>query len=61
MLVDMRRPSPEVWDKFPEHVKELLEVKLGQRPVRLAVLEGVEWEDLKIVRRSVGTEGYVVA
>lgn len=61
ILIDMLEMKPEVWERLPESVKEILRVKMDQVPVRLAVLEGVEWDALKVVRKTPGTEGYVIA
>jgi len=53
-------PPKEVFDSFSEARKEFVRPKLELRPIRISVLDDVEWDDLKIERSDEGTEGYTV-
>lgn len=58
--ITLHAPPKEVWDSFSDEVKAALENKKDLVPVRIALLEGVEWEQLKVDRQDQGTKGYVV-
>lgn len=48
-------------DRLPPEKQEIVKEKLAIVPIRVAVLDGVEWADLKVERTDEGTEGYVVS
>ncbi|RDH38410.1 Mss4-like protein [Aspergillus welwitschiae] len=53
-------PPQSVVDSLPPEKQEIVKEKLAIVPIRVAVLDGVEWADLKVERTDEGTEGYVV-
>lgn len=54
-------PPQSVVDSLPPEKQEIVKEKLAIVPIRVAVLDGVEWADLKVERTDEGTEGYVVS
>ena len=53
-------PPKHIFDSWSEARKEAVRPNFELRPVRIGVLDDVEWEDLKIERGDEGTEGYTV-
>jgi hypothetical protein len=52
--------GPEVKESWSEEMRKMVREKCEIVPVRVAVLEGVEWSELKVERSDEGTEGYVL-
>ncbi|KAL3263355.1 hypothetical protein ABHI18_001892 [Aspergillus niger] len=50
-------PPQSVVDSLPPEKQEIVKEKLAIVPIRVAVLDGVEWADLKVERTDEGTEG----
>lgn len=59
--VDMKLygPPEEVVDSVPEAKQKLVRRNLAIEPVRVAVLDDIEWTDINIRRSDEGTGGYV--
>jgi hypothetical protein len=56
-------PPKEVWDRIPEERRELLKGNFELLPIRVGTLDGLEdgeWEESKVERSDVGTDGFVV-
>ncbi|OOG00624.1 hypothetical protein ASPCADRAFT_39357 [Aspergillus carbonarius ITEM 5010] len=53
-------PPQSVVDRLPAAKQELVRQNLAIMPLRVAILDGVEWSDLTIQRSDEGTEGYVI-
>lgn len=47
-------------DNLPAEKQRMVQEKLAIVPVRLAVLDGVEWSDCSIKRSDEGTAGYAI-
>ncbi|BCS01304.1 GFA family protein [Aspergillus luchuensis] len=60
LSMKLHGPPQSVVDSLPLEKQEIVKQKLAIVPIRVAVLDGVEWADLKIERTDEGTEGYVV-
>lgn len=60
LSMKLHGPPQSVVDNLPLEKQEIVKQKLAIVPIRVAVLDGVEWADLKIERTDEGTEGYVV-
>ncbi|KAE9375343.1 hypothetical protein N431DRAFT_436829 [Stipitochalara longipes BDJ] len=58
--VHMKVFGPEVKDSWSEEMSRMVKEKCQIVPVRVAVLEGLEWSELKVERSDEGTEGYVL-
>lgn len=58
VFLNVYGPPKEIVDKLPEAKREFVRKNLQIQPVNIRVLEGVEWEDLKIERSDEGTDGY---
>lgn len=58
--VYMKVFGPPVKESWGEEMRKMVKEKCEIFPVRLAVLEGVEWGKMKVERSDEGTEGYVV-
>ncbi|PWY94650.1 hypothetical protein BO94DRAFT_582038 [Aspergillus sclerotioniger CBS 115572] len=53
-------PPQSVVDRLPAAKQEMVRQNLAIMPLRVGILDGVEWSDLKVERSDEGTEGYVV-
>lgn len=53
-------PPKAVFDRLPEARRNALRGNFEILPVRVRLLDRVEWEELKVERSDEGTEGYVV-
>lgn len=60
VFITLCSPPKGVWDSFSDEIKTALLSKKDSVPLRIALLEGVEWDELKIDREDQGTKGYVV-
>ena len=56
----VKGPDEGVMRSWSEARRRMVEAKTRIVPVRLAVLEGVEWDRLRVERCDEGVEGYVV-
>jgi hypothetical protein len=52
--------GPKFKEEWNEEMRKMVREKCEIVPVRVAVLEGVEWDELKVDRSDEGTEGYVL-
>ena len=53
-------PPKEFLEALSEEKKEFVRGVMDVKPVNIRVLDGVEWDQLKIVRDDCGTEGYTL-
>ncbi|RAL03946.1 GFA family protein [Aspergillus ibericus CBS 121593] len=53
-------PPQSVVERLPAAKQEMIRQTLAITPLRVGILNGVEWSDLKIQRSDEGTKGYVV-
>jgi len=60
VYIKLCAPAKEAWESFSEELKAILSVKMDQVPLRVRILDGVDLEELKIEKKDMGTEGYVV-
>jgi hypothetical protein len=56
----MKAYGPPVKDNWSEETGKMVKEKCDIASIRLAALEGVEWNELKVERSDEGTWGYVV-
>jgi hypothetical protein len=52
--------GPPVKDNWSEETRKMGKEKCDIASIRLAALEGVEWNELKMERSDEGSGGYVV-
>ncbi|KUJ18306.1 uncharacterized protein LY89DRAFT_717883 [Mollisia scopiformis] len=60
LFMRLHGPPKELVDTWSEDKQNMVKEKLEIIPIRLAVLDDVNWDELKIERSDEGTEGYVV-
>jgi hypothetical protein len=53
-------PPKALVDSWSEARQEMVRQKVEILPIRISVLNDVEWDQLKIERTDEGTEGYVI-
>lgn len=53
-------PPKAVVDKLPSEKQKMVREMLAIVPVRLSILDGVEWSDCHVKRSDEGTAGYVI-
>lgn len=53
-------PPKAVFDSWPEARREAVRGNFEILPIRVSVLDDVEWDLLKVERTDEGTEGYAV-
>lgn len=53
-------PPKAVFDSWPEARKKAVRGNFEILPVRVSILNDVEWDHLKVQRTDEGTEGYTV-
>ena len=58
--VYMKIYGPKEKDTWSQEMRKMVKEKCEIVPVRLAVLEGVLWDELKVERSEEGKEGYVL-
>lgn len=54
-------PPKELVDTWSETRQKMVKEKLEIVPIRVAVLDDLDWDELTIERSDVGTEGYEIA
>jgi hypothetical protein len=52
--------GPKFKEEWSEETRKMVRGKCEIVPVRVAALEGVKWDELKVERSDEGTEGYVL-
>ncbi|GKZ35320.1 hypothetical protein AbraIFM66950_005915 [Aspergillus brasiliensis] len=57
VIMKLHGPPQSVVDSLPLEKQEMIKQKLAIVPIRVAILDGVEWADLKVKRTDEGTEG----
>ncbi|PYI11770.1 hypothetical protein BO78DRAFT_425659 [Aspergillus sclerotiicarbonarius CBS 121057] len=60
VCMKLHGPPQSVVERLPVAKQEMIRQNLAILPLRVGILDGVEWSDLKIQRSDEGTEGYVV-
>jgi hypothetical protein len=60
MYMEVHGPPKAVFDTWSEARKEAVRGNFEIVPIRVGVLDGVEWDQLKVERTDEGTEGYTV-
>lgn len=53
-------PPKTMVDSLPPATQEMIREKLLIAPIRIALLDSVEYSQIKIQRSDIGTEGYVI-
>lgn len=54
-------PPKQLVATWPETRQKMVKEKLEIIPIRVAVLDNVDWDELTIERSDEGTEGYEIA
>jgi hypothetical protein len=60
VYMQIHGPPKAVFDSWPEVRKEAVRANFEKFPIRISVLNDVEWDRLKVERTDEGTEGYTV-
>jgi hypothetical protein len=60
VYMQIHGPPKVIFDSWPEAKREAVRGNFEILPIRIAVLDGVEWDQLKIERTDEGTDGYTV-
>ncbi|RAH65716.1 GFA family protein [Aspergillus aculeatinus CBS 121060] len=60
LYMHLHGPPAAVVTRLSPEKQELVRRNLDVVPVRVAVLEGVEWDEIRVEREDEGTEGYVL-
>ncbi|CAI7639643.1 unnamed protein product [Penicillium discolor] len=60
VYMKLHGPPKAVVDKLPSEKQKMVREMLAIVPVRLSILDGVEWSDCHVKRSDEGTAGYVI-
>ncbi|KAJ5914381.1 hypothetical protein N7504_003264 [Penicillium tannophilum] len=60
VYMKLHGPPKTIVDNLPAEKQKMVQEKLAIVPVRLSVLDGVEWSDCSIKRSDEGTAGYAI-
>ena len=60
VYMKLHGPPKTVVDNLPAEKQKMVQEKLAIVPVRLSVLDGIEWPDCHIKRSDEGTAGYAI-
>lgn len=60
VYMEIYGPPKAVFDSWPEARKQAVKGNFELLPIRIGVLDDVEWEQLKIETTREGTQGYTI-
>jgi hypothetical protein len=59
--MNLHGPPKTVVESLSVEKQEMVQKMLAMVPLRLSILDGVEWSDCHIKRSDQGTEGYAIS